>query len=133
VDEKGEEKEMIENKFRAWDIKNKKYIEIIGFYCFGDHIVLWFLDGGGCPNYKSYHVKRIILEQYTGLGDKNGVEDYVGNIWEVEFEDKKIRFVREVELTWQGYSFDFRCLDGQISPVHAQVSEDGEIIGNIHE
>ena len=72
-------------------------------------------------------------EQYTGLKDKNDKEDYVGNIWEVEFNGKKIKFVREVELTWQGYVFDFRCLDGQISPVHANVSEDGEIIGNIHE
>lgn len=124
---------MPENKFRAWDIKNKKYIETIGFYVHRDSIILWFMDDENLPNYKNYHIKGLILEQYTGLKDKNDIDDYVGNIWEVEFNGKKIKFVREVELTWQGYVFDFRCLDGQISPVHANVSEDGEIIGNIHE
>ena len=71
--------------------------------------------------------------QFTGLKDKNGKEDYDGNIWEVEYRGKKHKFLHKSELGWEGYIFSFRCLTGEVSPVHANVDEDGEIIGNIHD
>lgn len=76
---------------------------------------------------------KFIPLQFTGLRDKNRVEDYVGNIWEVEYCGEKHRFVREIELNWSGYIFDFRCITGEVSPIHANVDEDGEIVGNIYE
>ena len=112
---------MIEHKFRAWDTQLNSYT----YSGWGEKSFAIFVKRTNC--------KRYIIEQYTGLKDKNGVEDYIGNIWEVEYLGKKIRFLRKVELTWLGYEFDFICLDGPISPVHAEVSKNGEIIGNINE
>lgn len=92
---------MPEHKFRAWDIKNKKYIEIIGFYYFDDHIVLWFLDGG-IPNYKNYHVKGIILEQYAfGLTDKDDTPICQGDIADSSYG------IGTVVLTDRGFLFEF--------------------------
>lgn len=71
--------------------------------------------------------------QNTGLKDKNGKEDYDGNIWEVEYRGKIHRFLHQKVLGCDGYEFEFKCLTGEVSSVHANVSEDGIIIGSIHE
>jgi hypothetical protein len=41
-------------------------------------------------------------------------------------------FFSKTTLDWDGYSFDFVCLTGNISSAHANVNEDGIIIGDIH-
>ena len=68
------------NKYRAYDIKKKEYIEIIGFYIFGSKITLWFLDSEGHPDYGDYHIDGIILEQYINRKDDKGQGCYAGDI-----------------------------------------------------
>lgn len=135
-----------EPKYRVWEIEAKFMTEQVCGLEWSVAGCKWYGPGvgsGWCyldPDFdwsrktttpKPKHVD--ILMQCTGLNDKKGVKDFVGDVWEVEYEGKKVWFVREVELTWCGYAFKFRCLDGEVSPVHANVDEEGVIIGNIHQ
>jgi uncharacterized phage protein (TIGR01671 family) len=128
---------MREIKFRAWDTKEKEWVD-------GAHGMA-FVD----PDYKTNAfwldpTKEIILMQYTGLKDKNGKEIYEGDIvrcededgevhiftigWEMGDEDKFIsgfigRIIRNV--TDEIYNDDGKAPDGWTG--------EPEIIGNIWE
>jgi len=103
-----------EIKFRAWD-KEKKIMDYNpSIPAFGD-INNIYLNGWFSEN--SY----FILQQFTGLKDKNGKEIYEGDILELKHND---RVVLKHIVVWN----EKRCGWSDYEP-----KNEFEVIGNIYE
>ena len=71
---------------------------------------------GGYPN------EGVILMQVTGLKDKNGIEIYEGDVWEIKFKDPLEGLITKRHLV--------EYKDGYLKRFKYDI---GEIIGNIYE
>jgi uncharacterized phage protein (TIGR01671 family) len=108
---------MKEIKFRAWDKKNKQWLDTF-------NVILGTIN----------LCEDVIYMQYIGLKDKNGKEIYEGDV--VRFCTKGFHpevFITTVE--WDKCAF--RLGNGRqlfyFGQVNLEVTDDGEIIGNIYE
>lgn len=120
---------MREIKFRAWDKTSKKYRTFDG-----RHDTMTISRDGKTEYYNLQNGSggdEYILEQFTGLHDKNGKEIYDGDIlkWlghEVD-NGRQIRPERILVISdFIMHSYNLRCLtDGLVNTL--------EVIGNIHE
>ena len=116
---------MREIKFRAWDKIAKMFVQ-----------VSWAFDidnSGSIYPCKTTPETDLVLLQYTGLHDKNGVEIYEGDI--VKFWDKEQSpiffkggcFCVKLEVEWAVF--------GIKTELHylIEIVEQCEVIGNIYE
>ena len=135
---------MRELKFRAWDIEEKILVPVCQIQ-WDDGVI--DISAGG--HWHDEMVGRYILEQFTGLKDKNGVEIYEGDV--LEFSDKRVWYHndlvfkstevrnaiisdyvnypmerRVVSLDWDSCAYEwlYPCDDFALY---------WEVIGNIHE
>ena len=130
---------MRELKFRAWDKKRKcyaKHIMTANTSCpYHDRMNMF----KGVMTFSKWLLRRYIIEQYTGLKDKNDKEIYEGDIVASSYfgEDRILKVVfyegcfclceTRLEIPQVGAVYYFR----QGSRFRPQ--DDYEVIGNIHE
>ena len=123
---------MREIKFRAWGMREKKYLAE-GFHIFGEttcfNLVGQQLDIQ--PGESTIlRINDVIIEQFTGLLDKNGREIYEGDI--VQCSDAA--FYRIVTYLTIRASFFFVHRDSWYPAAVATTSHaETVVVGNIHE
>ena len=109
---------MRELKFRAWDNNDKRYRYAFNMDDFGK--VIEYVDGEKV--YMPY-----IIEQYTGLKDKNGKEIYEGDILQIDDH-----ILGDFVVVWHNFGWKIKRSVGY-EPLSVHKSEDCTVIGNIHE
>lgn len=138
---------MREVKFRAWDTISNKFLYPWpkGFYLFGEVTCFDLLGQQLAEQGRDslVGINDLIIEQFTGLPDKNGVDIYEGDV----LADWQDRILGTVEFGRVGYDGHWNGLSGFMYSKNRYKDSKGDwyelefydspqevrVIGNIHE
>jgi hypothetical protein len=113
-------------KFRVWDNDRKEYRKYFDV-CFSEMYGMWVTNNG---HDVEDALEKFIIEQCTGLRDKNGKLIFEGDILRVKLNSERIENM-EV-FWWTGGGFHAKNHNGAFYTVGVICHESG-IVGNIHE
>lgn len=121
---------MREIRFRAWDKRENTMRDVA---------VLHFTKGGKVNSIeywktpselKSYHVRNLVLMQYTGLKDKHGVEIYEGDVLFHPLQGRRKVFYPYSETV---ASYGLRNIDNGFGSTLQDSHAVWEVIGNVYQ
>lgn len=141
---------MREIKFRAWDTVRKKYNREVHVDCYGGIVQFKFNGSSYNEVFDEQESKdRFIIEQYTGIKDRDGNEIYEGDIVQVKYKTtvwgnsvkydfKGVVSLGEYELeidesTYEDFLGWFIKIDNGSAEHFLKHISNLKIIGNIHE
>lgn len=117
-----------EIKFRIWDNNKNEWLgasdnDVLTYY--GFHLVGEVMTVQAPPQWALDD--HCVIEQYTGLKDKNGKEIYEGDILQIDDH-----ILGDFVVVWHNFGWKIKRSVGYES-LSVHKSEDCAVIGNIHE
>ena len=115
-------------KFRAWDNVFKEYDN--SYFVIDEDGSLFELDG---DKQNELDAKRFVVEQFTGLTDKNGKDIYEGDVINTTLGNIR-QVVAYVSKTSDGSEIPgfFAIKDGNFGHLYS-LHNDDNVLGNVHE